>query len=119
LNLLRRLLTMRTWTVASMALALGCGAGSGADGDGGDGTSEGCSAPAPACLMMYGSCCEDIAFDATCDDGQWICDACVLGASICAGHPETCMMRDCTRTTRDAVRLGIPLDEYCEVGDGG
>jgi hypothetical protein len=110
---------MRVWTLASVVLVLGCGAGSGVGDDDGDDASDGCGDQTQYCTILYGTCCDDLSFAATCVDGRWVCDPCVVHSPPCAGYPDTCLECDCTRTTREAVRLGIPVDEYCGVADGG
>lgn len=76
-----------------------------------------CSGVTPSCATWYGSCCDDVFFQATCRGGAWECDPCVLGEWACT-RPVS-LFSECSRGTRDLPPMGMSLDEYCGLADGG
>lgn len=108
--------------VALLIVVSGCSAATGpivdAAHDSGIGAPIACDGPALYCTLLFGECCDDIAFAQICREGVWVCDPCVL-ESLCATRLPTGLMRDCTRQARDAARLGMTVAEYCDYPDGG
>lgn len=78
-----------------------------AEGDAG----TGCVGHHPSCTLLYGDCCGDIGFSATCLAGEWVCDPCVLGDRFC----EEEATRTCDKFVFDGPAMGISPDIYCNV----
>ncbi|MBN8615298.1 MAG: hypothetical protein J0L92_32180 [Deltaproteobacteria bacterium] len=98
------------WTLAMLLTLAGCECVAPPMVDAGGDAPE-CEGPSPLCTTLYGRCCEDTGFLATCVDGAWICDPCALGAWAC-GRPAI-MLRDCEHTTREAAATDLSVREYC------
>lgn len=110
---------MRPWMLLVLSIAAGCGATTAPEVDAGVDAPATCDGTAPMCAIWRGACCEDAFFQATCRDGAWVCDPCVLGEPICSRDPETDLMSECTRFARDAPRMGMTVDAYCGLADAG
>ncbi len=102
-------------TLVALSLAASCGSTEPERDSGSDALD--CEGTAPDCVVLQGSCCGDTFFAASCSEGEWVCDPCVLGESLCSPDVSTGWMRDCTKYVRDAGRMGIPVDEYCDTGE--
>ncbi len=76
-----------------------------------------CEGAIPLCVFWHGECCDDVGFQATCREATWTCDPCVLDESHCS-RPAG-LLSACTRSVREAVRMGIDLEEYCGPADDG
>ena len=98
--------------VVASALA-GCSASRGAADAGIDATS--CGSTSPYCTIVRGMCCDDVFWRASCVDASWECDVCVIGESSCTTRPQTGWMSECTRQARDAMGMGMTIEEYCGI----
>lgn len=98
------------WSFATVLILAGCQCATPSALDAG-GDAAACEGPTPLCLTLYGTCCEDTGFQASCAHGAWTCDPCALGDWAC-GRPAI-LSGDCRRTTRDAARAGMSVPDYC------
>ncbi len=110
---------MRAWLfVAVSATAVSAIAGCSATHPSVDASADApaCEGVIPTCLFWRGECCDDVGFQATCHEATSTCDPCVLGELYC-GRPAG-LVSACTRSVREAVRMGIDPEEYCGPAGG-